>query len=47
MILLKMTEEKAILVGSDTKESLEELKELAKACDIPVLKNSIIKVEIK
>ena len=29
--------EKAILVGSDTKESLEELKELAKACDIPVL----------
>ncbi|MDU1314105.1 MAG: GTPase HflX [Clostridium septicum] len=30
-------EEKAILVGSDTKESLEELKELTKACDIPVL----------
>lgn len=29
--------EKAILVGSDTKESLEELKELTKACDIPVL----------
>lgn len=32
--------EKSILVGSDTKESLEELKELTKACDIPVL-NSI------
>ena len=30
-------EEKAILVGSDTKESLEELKELAEACNIPVL----------
>lgn len=29
--------EKAILIGSDTKESLEELKELTKACDIPVL----------
>lgn len=29
--------EKAILVGSDTKESLKELKELTKACDIPVL----------
>lgn len=29
--------EKAILVGSDTKESLDELKELTKACDIPVL----------
>ncbi|NLK94913.1 MAG: GTPase HflX [Clostridiales bacterium] len=29
--------EKAILVGSDTKESLEELRELAKACNIPVL----------
>ena len=29
--------EKAILVGSDTKGSLEELKELTKACDIPVL----------
>ncbi|MBE6055268.1 MAG: GTPase HflX [Clostridium sartagoforme] len=29
--------EKAILVGSDTKESLEELRELTKACDIPVL----------
>lgn len=29
--------EKAILVGSDTRESLEELKELTKACDIPVL----------
>lgn len=28
--------EKAILIGSDTKESLEELKELTKACDIPV-----------
>ncbi|MGL5646506.1 MAG: GTPase HflX [Clostridium sp.] len=30
-------EEKAILVGSDTRESLEELKELTKACEIPVL----------
>ena len=30
-------EEKAILVGSDTRESLEELKELAEACNIPVL----------
>ena len=29
--------EKAILVGSDTKESLLELKELTKACEIPVL----------
>ena len=31
-------EEKAILVGSDTRESLEELKELTEACNIPVLK---------
>lgn len=29
--------ERAILVGSDTKESLEELKELTSACEIPVL----------
>lgn len=29
--------EKAILVGSDTRESLDELAELTKACDIPVL----------
>ncbi|MGL4991204.1 MAG: GTPase HflX [Sarcina sp.] len=29
--------EKAILVGTDTKESLVELEELAKACDIPVV----------
>ena len=29
--------EKAILVGSDTKESLDELAELADACNIPVL----------
>ncbi len=29
--------EKAILVGTDTEESLIELKELAEACDIPVL----------
>ncbi len=29
--------EKAILVGADTKESLDELRELTKACDIPVL----------
>lgn len=32
-------DEKAILVGSDTRESLEELKELTKACDIPVLES--------
>ena len=29
--------EKAILVGSDTRESLEELEALAEACDVPVL----------
>ena len=29
--------EKAILVGTDTEESLIELKELAQACDIPIL----------
>ncbi|SHE53671.1 GTPase HflX [Clostridium fallax] len=29
--------EKAILVGCDSEESLKELKELAEACDIPVL----------
>lgn len=29
-------EEKAVLVGIDTEESLEELKELAKACNLPV-----------
>lgn len=29
--------EKAIIVGSDTEESLDELGQLAKACDIPVL----------
>lgn len=29
--------EKAILVGTDTKDSLIELEELAKACDIPVI----------
>ncbi|MGL5086394.1 MAG: GTPase HflX, partial [Clostridium sp.] len=29
--------ERAILVGSDTKESLQELKELTSACEIPVL----------
>ncbi|MDQ0150074.1 GTPase HflX [Eubacterium multiforme] len=29
--------ERAILVGSDTRESLDELEELTKACDIPVL----------
>lgn len=29
--------EKAILVGTDTRESLEELKELADACNIPTL----------
>lgn len=29
--------ESAILVGCDTKESLDELEELAKACDIPTL----------
>ncbi|WP_160693074.1 GTPase HflX [Clostridium sp. C2-6-12] len=36
--VIEDTEEKAILVGSDTKESLEELKELAEACNVPVLK---------
>lgn len=36
--VIEETEEKAILVGSDTKESLEELAELTEACDIPVLK---------
>ena len=36
--VIEDTEEKAILVGSDTKESLEELKELTEACNIPVLK---------
>jgi len=36
--VIEDTQEKAILVGSDTKESLEELKELAEACDVPVLK---------
>ena len=35
--IIEDTTEKAILVGSDTKESLDELSELAKACDIPVL----------
>lgn len=30
-------QEKAILVGSDTRESLQELAELADACNIPVL----------
>ena len=35
--IIEDDEEKAILVGSDTRESLEELKELTKACDIPVL----------
>ncbi len=36
--VIEETEEKAILVGSDTKESLEELKELSEACNLPVLK---------
>jgi len=36
--VIEDTEEKAILVGSDTKESLEELRELTEACNIPVLK---------
>lgn len=35
--IVEDTSEKAILVGSDTRESLLELKELAKACNIPVL----------
>ncbi|AWK49738.1 GTPase HflX [Clostridium beijerinckii] len=35
--VIEETEEKAILVGSDTKESLEELKELSEACNVPVL----------
>lgn len=37
--IIEDDEEKAILVGSDTRESLEELKELTKACDIPVLES--------
>ncbi|GAA0077818.1 GTPase HflX [Clostridium sp. CTA-5] len=36
--VIEETEEKAILVGADTKESLEELAELTLACNIPVLK---------
>ncbi|MBW6409968.1 GTPase HflX [Clostridium weizhouense] len=36
--VIEDTEEKAILVGADTKESLEELAELTLACNIPVLK---------
>lgn len=35
--VIEETEEKAILVGSDTRESLEELRELTEACNIPVL----------
>ncbi|MBN1057786.1 GTPase HflX [Clostridium botulinum] len=35
--VIEETGEKAILVGSDTRESLEELEELTKACNIPVL----------
>ena len=35
--VIEETEEKAILVGSDTKESLEELRELSEACNVPVL----------
>ena len=37
--IIEDDEDKAILVGSDTRESLEELKELTKACDIPVLES--------
>lgn len=37
--IIEDDEEKAILVGSDTRETLEELKELTKACDIPVLES--------
>ena len=37
--IIEDDEENAILVGSDTRESLEELKELTKACDIPVLES--------
>ena len=37
--IIEDDEEKAILVGSDTRESLEEIKELTKACDIPVLES--------
>lgn len=37
--IIEDDEEKAILVGSDTRESLEELNELTKACDIPVLES--------
>ena len=35
--VIEDNEEKAILVGSDTKESLDELAELAYACNIPIL----------
>lgn len=35
--VIENDEEKAILVGSDTRESLDELAELTKACEIPVL----------
>ena len=44
--IIEDDEEKAILVGSDTRESLEELKELTKACDIPVL-DSVYQSRIK
>ena len=37
--VIEDTEEKAILVGSDTKESLDELRELTEACNIPVLQS--------
>jgi len=36
--VIEETEEKSILVGSDTKESLEELQELSEACNVPVLR---------
>lgn len=36
--VIEETEEKAILVGSDTKESLDELQELSEACNVPVLR---------
>ncbi|WP_426349220.1 GTPase HflX [Alloiococcus sp. CFN-8] len=35
--VIEETKERAIIVGSDTEESLEELAELARACDLPVV----------
>ncbi len=35
--IIEETKERAIIVGCDTEESLEELAELARACDLPVV----------